>query len=498
MNSDLLWMLILSDIVLGGFDTLYHHEFTERLAWRASQRFELRLHAIRNFFYAVVFILLGCFEVHGTFAVALLVILVVEVIVTLYDFVEEDMSRKLPATERITHTLLGINYGAILVLVVPVLLTWSGLPSAIVGAWYGWWSVLAIFAALAVAVFGLRDALASRRCLRLETRPAAPLMDGLVPGQRVLVTGATGFIGRRVVAALVARGHHVTALVRDPNPVTLLDRPLLLITSLDQIDTKTRIDAIINLAGEPIANALWTDAKRASVVRSRLVMTDAVVGLIARLVVKPSVLINGSAIGWYGLWQDEVLDEASPGHDCFSRELCVAWEGAARKAEAFGVRVVLLRLGLVLGTEGGMLTQLLTPFEFGLGGPMGSGAQWMSWITRDDVVRLIALAMAQPEISGPLNATAPYPVTNADFTRVLGRSLNRPAVMRVRAAPLALIGGDLARELLLGGQKVLPRKALASGFVFEHPELPGALAAILGAEPRSALDLPTSLPLATP
>jgi uncharacterized protein len=480
MNSDLMWTLVAVQIFLGGFDTLFHHEFTERLAWRASQRHELQLHAIRNGLYAVLFFAFGWFELRGFWAWAVLALLAVEIIITLMDFVEEDMSRKLPASERITHTLLAINYGAVLTLAVPVLLAWASLPTELVGTSYGWWSAMATAAAIGVAIFGLRDALASQRCLRLETRSAAPLFAALPPRQTVLVTGATGFIGQRVVEALVAGGHTVIALVRTPNPDRLLARPLTLITALDQIASDTRIDAVINLAGEPIANGLWTNAKRARIITSRVDMTNAVVALMARLTTKPHVLVNGSAIGWYGVWQDEPLDEAASAHTCFSHQLCAAWETAAQKAREQGVRVILLRIGLVLGTEGGMLTRMLTPFEFGLGGRFGDGKQWMSWIERDDLVRLIAHAIAVQTISGPLNATAPEPVTNEEFTRALARALGRPAPFPVPSKLLSIVGGDLADELLLGGQNVLPKAAMDTGFVFNHSALGGALDAILG------------------
>jgi uncharacterized protein (TIGR01777 family) len=209
--------------------------------------------------------------------------------------------------------------------------------------------------------------------------------------------------------------------------------------------------------------------------------------LVARLRRKPAVLVSGSAIGWYGLWQDEALTEASEGRPCFSRELCQVWERASLRAEELGVRVVCLRTGLVLGSDGGLLARLLTPFEFGLGGPIGSGRQWMSWIERDDVIRLIAHAIATPAIAGPLNATAPAPVQNAALTRALCAALRRPAIFRVPAGPLHALAGDFADELLLGGQRVLPAKALASGFAFRHPTLPSALAAILGADGAAAM-----------
>jgi hypothetical protein len=201
--------------------------------------------------------------------------------------------------------------------------------------------------------------------------------------------------------------------------------------------------------------------------------------LIARLERRPAVLVNGSAIGWYGLWQDQVLTESAKSHACFSHELCEAWEGAAQRAAAYNVRVVCLRIGLVVGTDGGLLARMLTPFEFGLGGPMGSGHQWMSWIERDDLVRLMAHAIARPEISGPINATAPIPVTNGKFTSELGRRLGRPAIFRIPASLLHRAAGDLADELLLGGQRVIPNKALSSGFVFKHETLRSAFEAIL-------------------
>jgi uncharacterized protein (TIGR01777 family) len=212
-------------------------------------------------------------------------------------------------------------------------------------------------------------------------------------------------------------------------------------------------------------------------------MMGGLLRLIARLEVRPRVLVGASAIGWYGLHGDEELGEDGAANACFSHESCEAVEREVARAERYGVRSVALRIGLVLGTEGGLLARLLLPFEFGLGGPIGSGRQWMSWIERDDLVRLIAHTIATPALEGPVNATAPRPERNADFGRALGRALHRPAVMPMPALPLRLLGGDFAKELLLGGQRVLPKKALASGFAFHYPGLNCALAAILGAKP---------------
>jgi uncharacterized protein len=309
------------------------------------------------------------------------------------------------------------------------------------------------------------------------------LVDALTTPHAVLLTGATGFIGSRLAQALSAAGHDVIALVRDPAKAAILQPPFRLITSLDQLPTSTRIDAIVNLAGEPIANGIWTRPKRRRILASRLRMTARVIRLIARLEQPPKVLISGSAVGWYGLWQDETLTEFDGGKHCFTHRVCEAWEQTARRAWRSGVRVIRLRIGAVLGPQGGLLSRLLLPFELGLGGTIGTGTQWMSWIERDDLVRLIAHAIATPALDGPVNATAPRPERNADFGRALGRALHRPAVLPMPALPLRLLGGDFARELLLGGQRVLPRKVLASGFAFHYPALSCALAAILGGKP---------------
>jgi uncharacterized protein (TIGR01777 family) len=476
--TSLLWTLIAIQIVMGVFDTFYHHELTERLAWRPSQRYELKLHGVRNMMYAFLFLVLGWLEVHGVLAMVIIAVLVAEIVITLMDFVEEDMSRKLPASERINHTLLAINYGAILVLLLPVLIAWAVQPTGIASAYTGLLSIVAAAAAVGAVLCGLRDFAASRRLGRMNSAPAIGLVEKLQRRQTVLVTGATGFIGSRLVASLTRTGHQVFALVRNPAKAELAP-PLTLITSLDQIPADTKIDAIVNLAGEPIGNGLWTDAKRRRILDSRIQMTGDVVRLIARLDHKPAVLVSGSAIGWYGLWQDQVLTESAKSHACFSHELCDAWENAARPAAEYGVRVVNLRIGLVIGTDGGFITRMLTPFEFGLGGPLGSGKQWMSWIERDDLVRLIAHVIAKSDIAGPINATAPIPVTNLKFTEELGRRLHRPAVFRIPAVLLRRIGGDFADELLLGGQRVLPNKALSNGFVFRHETLRSAFEAIL-------------------
>jgi uncharacterized protein (TIGR01777 family) len=481
MTSALLWTLILVQIAMGAFDTIYHHELTERLAWRPTQRRELTLHAVRNLLYAALFVVFGWFEPRGAWALLVVAVLVIEIIVTLMDFVEEDLSRKLPGSERINHTLLAINYGAILALLLPVLFTWVAQGTSLAPVDHGALSAIATIAAVGVVGSGARDFYTSWRAQRLL--PARPdgLAQSLTGRQHLVVTGATGFVGRRVVEALTAAGHDVTVLTRDSRKAELLRPPFRVVTSLDQIASDAAINGIINLAGEPIADGLWTRTRRRRILRSRVHVTRDVVRLIARLDRRPEVLISASAVGWYGLWQDEDLTEFDGGKSCFTHRVCEAWERAAVRARSFGVRVVLLRIGLVLGTEGGLLSRLLTPFEYGLGGPIGGGRQWMSWIERDDLVRLIAHILATPRLSGPVNATAPQPVRNVTFACELGRALNRPARLRAPAALLHRLAGAFADELLIGGQKVLPAKAEDSGFQFRHVTLASALATMLGA-----------------
>jgi hypothetical protein len=479
MTSNVLWTLILIQMAFGLFDILYHHELTERLAWRPSQRRELLLHGIRNFAYGGLFLVFGWMEVTGLIAWLVLAIVLGETLVTLTDFVEEDRSRALPATERVTHAILAINYGAIIALLAPVLLVWADKPASVSYVYHGLWSWLTALAAPGVVLFGFRDLAASRRCARLGKKSQINLEAILPLRQHVLITGATGFIGAQLTKALVQAGHEVTVLARDVRRASALAAPITIVTDLAKLSSSTKFDAIVNLAGEPIANGLWTRRKRYRIAASRLRTTRQVVDLIARLDMKPRILVNGSAVGWYGIRRSEELTERSGPRDGFSHQLCARWERAARRAHAYGVRVVLLRTGLVLDWEGGLLGQMLVPFEFGLGVRFGDGRQWMSWISRTDIVRLIAHAIATPTLSGVLNATAPDPVANREFVRALAAALHRPQMFFV-PAPLLRLTGEMGRELLLGGQRVLPARALATGFRFQHATLSSALGHILG------------------
>lgn len=483
MTSPLLWTLVAIQIAMGGFDVVVHHELTERLAWRPGAARELRLHALRNGFYAVLFAAFAWLRPTGWAAVVLVAILLAEIVITLADFVEEDVTRKLPASERVLHTLLAINYGAILALLGPEIVAWTAETTALVPVSYGSGSVLVTAAALGVALFGLRDLHSSRRAAAFVAPPPVPLADVLAGGARaVLVTGGTGFVGRALAEALVEAGHEVTILTREAGRAAGLSTPLRLVTSLDQIPASARIDAIVDLAGEPVAGGLWTRWRRREIVASRLRALAAIGRLVDRLETPPGVLVKASAIGYYGVTGDEPLTEASPAGprgEFAARSCAMVERAAARWSRRHGVRHVSLRIGLVLGRDGGVLGRLLPAFDLGLGGPIGNGRQWMSWISREDLVRLIAFAIGHETASGPLNATAPAPVRNQDFARILGRVLSRPAVLTLPARPLELVLGDLGRELLTGGQRVLPAAAEAAGFRFHDPDLDTALRRIV-------------------
>ncbi|MFI5182109.1 MAG: TIGR01777 family oxidoreductase [Thermoanaerobaculia bacterium] len=277
---------------------------------------------------------------------------------------------------------------------------------------------------------------------------------------RIVVTGGTGFIGRALVARLRADGHDV------------------MVPGRGDTSGVEGAGAIVNLAGEPIAQR-WTDAARHRIEESRTDGTRRLVRAIAAGKARPSVLVSASAVGYYGARGDGELDEeASPGDDFLAR-LCVRWEDAAGAAESVGVRVVRIRTGLVLGPDGGALAKMLPAYRAFAGGPVGTGRQWMSWIHRDDLVSLFLFVLGNAAVSGVLNGAAPTPVRNRDFARALGLALHRPAVVPAPAAALRLLFGEMA-TILLDGQRVVPRRALALGFSFRYPDLPSALAAALG------------------
>lgn len=293
---------------------------------------------------------------------------------------------------------------------------------------------------------------------------------------RILITGGSGFIGTPLSNALIQQGHEILLFTRNPANLGGIRGRVTCLSDLQQIATDERIDAIINLAGEPLAASRWTTRRKQRFLQSRLDVTDALLQLVARLEHKPEVLLNGSAVGFYGHWQDEQLNEESPGRDGFSHQLCQQWEQRALRMEAFGVRVCLLRIGVVLGRNGGPLKELRRSFDLGVAAELGNGRQWMPWIHLHDVLDICALLLATPDIKGPINVTAPAPVTHAAFVAAL-QEHTPTARLRVRIpAPLVrLLVGEMADEVLLSGQRVLPAKLLEHGYTFRYVQLVPAL-----------------------
>lgn len=297
----------------------------------------------------------------------------------------------------------------------------------------------------------------------------------------VTITGASGLIGTRLVAALTDRGDAVTVLSRDAARASAaLGVPAVAWDPLAgpaPADALAGRDGIVHLAGEPVAQR-WSATAKAAILASRETGTRNLVAGLASADPRPGVLVSSSAVGFYGKHGDERVDETQPAGGDFLAGVCVAWEREARAAGDLGMRVVLLRTGVVLDPTGGALKTMLPPFRAGVGGPVAGGAQYMPWIHVDDIVGMYLAALDEPSWSGPVNATAPEPVTNREFSKALGRALHRPAVAPVPAFALRMLYGEMA-EIVTEGQRAVPARAQELGYGFRHPDLDAALAAAL-------------------
>ncbi|WP_439886247.1 TIGR01777 family oxidoreductase [Pseudomonas sp. MBLB4123] len=295
----------------------------------------------------------------------------------------------------------------------------------------------------------------------------------------ILLTGGTGLMGRALCRYWLTQGHRLTVWSRSPQRVSsLCGAEVRGIGRLEELGEEP-LDAVINLAGAPIADRPWTRKRKTLLWASRIGLTEQLLAWLGRREQKPRVLLSGSAVGWYGDGGERELHEDTPQvTDDFAAQLCGAWEETAQRAEALGLRVVLVRTGLVLARDGGMLKRLLLPFKLGLGGPLGDGRQWMPWIHLADQVALIDFLMLQQQASGPYNACAPQPVRNAEFASALGRALHRPAILPAPAFVLRVTLGELS-GLLLGGQRALPVRLGEAGFAFRFTDLDAALEDIL-------------------
>ena len=296
---------------------------------------------------------------------------------------------------------------------------------------------------------------------------------------KILMTGGTGFIGKKLCHFLLGKNHQLTVLSRHPEKVSsLCGESVTAIRSLEQLTASDSFDAIINLAGEGIADARWSKTRKQKLLDSRINTTKQLISYIESADNKPGVLISGSAVGYYGNSGSKRLNEESQPHDDFSHQLCAQWESVALEAEKSGVRVCIVRTGLVIGNDGGFLKRMLLPFKLGLGGPIGDGNQWMSWIHSTDFIAIIDKLLKSTTLRGVFNATAPEPVTNSEFSKTLGQVLNRPAFIPIPALVLKILLGEMA-ELLLGGQRALPTRIEQTGFEFKFKTLSKALDDVL-------------------
>ena len=299
----------------------------------------------------------------------------------------------------------------------------------------------------------------------------------------ILITGGTGLIGQALIPALLQKEHQVVLLTRNKKSVnSKFDTPMphfkAVVEDLDQVNFN-QIDAVINLAGEPIVNKRWSKKQKTILCESRWQLTSRIVEKIRQADKPPATLISGSAVGMYGRQNDQPIDESFQAfYPEFSHTLCAEWEKIAQGAASESTRVCLSRTGMVLSTKGGALSKMLPAFRLGLGGPIASGKQMMSWIHIDDMVRLLIFLLEHPTISGPVNATAPNPVSNEAFSKALAASLNRPCIFRVPKTVLKLAMGEMS-DLLIYGQAVVPRKLMEAGFVFSYPQINHAFKALM-------------------
>jgi uncharacterized protein (TIGR01777 family) len=296
---------------------------------------------------------------------------------------------------------------------------------------------------------------------------------------RILITGSSGLIGSALTSFLAANGHEICPLVRARDGIPAQAIPWNPSTGTLPLEALEEADAVIHLAGENIAEGRWTAERKRRILESRRHGTSLLAGSLSRLSAPPRVLISASAIGYYGDRGEEVLNENSSPGQGFLADVCRQWEEAAKPAAERGIRLVTSRTGLVLSSAGGVLSKILLPYRMGLGGKIGSGRQYMSWIALDDLVKAIYHAIQNEEIIGPMNAVAPHPVTNLEFTKTLGRVLSRPTLLPLPAAAARLLLGEMADALLLASARVEPASLLNSGFRFQYPDLDSALRHLL-------------------
>lgn len=471
--------LLLLQILLGAYDTVVHHELLAKLPGRRNAVAELTVHAIRSALYGILFVVFAHLRPTGIALGLVWAVIAIEVVLTLIDFRIEDRSRTLPPAERSLHNLLGINAGAMFALYAWATADdWTGASGvAIVDRGYYAWAL--DLGAIGILLSAARDALAAR-ALRARP-PATPLWPTSTP-KSVLLAGATGFIGTAVTEGLLAAGHRVTALARDPRRAAAeFDGRVRAVASLDALHADERFDAVIHLAGAPVVGPPWTAARKRELRTSRIGVIAELARFCERASVKPRVWIQASAIGLYGYSGTESpeVDGLPAQPEDFASALCADLEAAVPTAPGVVDRRVILRLGIVLDRFGGVLPPMALGNAFGAGSVLGSGAQPFAWIHLDDVLGFIERVLADDAIRGPYNLVAPEAISQRQLADRMATIARRPRVLAVPAFVLRIALGEMSR-LLLEGPRVEPRRLTELGFAYRHPTLESALTAALG------------------
>lgn len=473
---NIVFCILLAQILMGAFDNFWHHELAARLPQRASARHELKLHAAREAIYGILLLGLSWLEFSGPWVLLPAVLMVAEVAITCADFVEEDRTRRLPPFEAVLHTLLAVNYGVLLGVLGALFAEAWQRPAGLVPTSHGLASWFFTCSGIAVIAWAIRNVVAVRQ-LAQQPEPVTPPVPP--SGPAVLVTGATGFIGSALVRELVAQGQRVIVHSRDLLQARRAFPAAWVVDRLDDIPAETAIRAVVHLAGAPILGAPWTRRRRQLLIESRTSLMHELLFLMGRMHERPAVLVSASAVGYYGVPADSApLDErAAPQPGRFQSDLCVAIEHEARRAEALGVRVVRLRFGIVLGAEGGAYPALSTAARLGLGAVLGTGRQPVPWIHVDDAVGLVRFAIANPQLQGAINAVAPEVPRQSAFARDMAASFGRRVALRVPDWLLRRGLGEMS-ELLRLGQNAVPHAAVAAGYRFRVPSVEAAMRAL--------------------
>lgn len=469
---ELLLNLLIVQALMGALDTLYHHEFKAALPAQPAARHELYVHALRSVLYGAIFAGLAWLSPGGWWVALLWAIIVTEVVLTLIDFVIEDHTRLLPDSERVLHTLLAIGGGAaftVLALQTPV---WWALPTALTPVYHGWQSWVLSVAALGVIAYGLREACAARALAQTQDEP--PLNWGTAH-LKFLIAGGTGFIGSALTRRLLAGGHEVTLVSRDPARAALkFGGAVRCVHTAHALATDEQVDVVVNLAGAPVIGLPWTRARKQVLLASRLAPAEDLLSFVERAHAKPKVWLQASAIGYYGQNATNIDESVDAPVTDFAAHLCHRVEHRAQACRTLGLRYVALRFGLVMGKTGGSFPAMILGLKLGVGAIIGSGRQFVSWIHIEDALGVIARAVRDHKLDGPVNAVAPESLSYEQFMRVAGAVAHRPVWLKIPALPLRKLLGEMA-IMLVEGPCVLPGKLRLAHHEFRYRTLRAAL-----------------------